>query len=109
MALHNFNYTYAFVSRTVTLTETGVPVVDSVVVDITAIDQADNTKTITTREERALNHHSLLKGALPDSFVACRDVTEQQQINWFKAGTATADLDGFYTWQLYGYAEMDGT
>jgi len=42
-------------------------------------------------------------------FCCCRDVTEQQQIDWFKAGTTTADLDGFYTWQLYGYAEMDGT
>ena len=30
-------------------------------------------------------------------------------IEWFKAGVSDTDRDGYYTWQLYGYAEMDGT
>ena len=30
-------------------------------------------------------------------------------IDWFKDGMVTLDFDGYYTTQLYGTAEMDGT
>jgi len=46
---------------------------------------------------------------LPESFIPVSELTNDQMIDWFKAGVSTTDLDGFYTWQLYGYAEMDGT
>ena len=57
MAIHNFNYTYEFVSCETTF-KSGTdrtPIVAQVVVDVTAVDQADDTKTITIRETRALN------------------------------------------------------
>lgn len=112
MAIHNFNYTYDFVScETVFKSGTDkTPIVSQVTVDITAVDQADSTKTITTRETRTLNYHYLQSvSTLPDSFIALGSLTNSQMVDWFKAGIATEDLDGFYTWQLYGYAEMDGT
>lgn len=112
MAIHNFNYTYEFVSCETTFksgTDT-TPIIAQVTVSITAVDQADDTQTITTQETRALNYHYLQSAIeLPESFIQLGNVTTNQMIEWFKAGTATADLDGFYTWQLYGYAEMDGT
>jgi len=112
MAIHNFNYTYEFVScETVFKNGTdNTPIVSQVTIDITAVDQADDTQTITTRETRALDYHYLQSAIeLPESFIQLGSVTTNQMIEWFKAGTTTEDLDGFYTWQLYGYAEMDGT
>jgi hypothetical protein len=111
MAIHNFNYTYEFVSCETTFKSgtDNTPIVAQVTVNITAVDQADDTKTITTQETRALNYSLLQSQALPDSFIPVSELTNDQMINWFKAGVATEDLDGFYTWQLYGYAEMDGT
>lgn len=112
MAIHNFNYTYEFVSCE-TVFKNGIdntPIVSQVTIDITAVDQADNTQTITTRETRALSYGYLQAASeLPKSFIPVSKLTNDQMINWFKAGVSTTDLDGFYTWQLYGYAEMDGT
>ena len=111
MALHNFDYTYEFVNCETTF-KSGTdrtPIVAQVTVNITAVDQADNSKTITTQETRALSYGLLQSQALPDSFIEITNVTNDQMIDWFKAGTSTTDLDGFDTWKLYGYAEMDGT
>ncbi len=111
MAIHNFDYTYEFVNCETTFksgTDT-TAIVAQVTVNITAVDQADDTKTITTQETRALNYGLLQSQALPDSFIPVSELTNDQMINWFKAGVSTTDLNGFYTWQLYGYAEMDGT
>ena len=112
MAIHNFNYTYEFVSCETTF-KSGTdrtPIVSQVVVDVTAVDQADDTKTITIRETRALNYGYLQSAeTLPESFIQISSVTNDQMIEWFKAGVSDTDRDGYYTWQLYGYAEMDGT
>ena len=112
MAIHNFNYTYEFVSCETTFksgTDT-TPIIAQVTVSITAVDQADDTKTITTQETRALSYGYLQAASeLPESFIPVSELTNDQMIDWFKAGVSTTDLNGFYTWQLYGYAEMDGT
>ena len=63
----------------------------------------------TTEETRALNYFYLQDADLPGSFIPIASVTNQNMIDWYKAGISTTDLDGFYTWKLYGYAEMDGT
>ena len=45
------------------------PIVAQVTVDVTAVDQADDTKTITIRETRALKYGYLQSAAtLPQSF-----------------------------------------
>lgn len=112
MAIHNFDYTYEFVSCETTFksgTDT-TPIIAQVTVSITAVDQADDTKTITTQETRALSYGYLQAASeLPESFIPVSELTNDQMIDWFKADVSTTDLDGFYTWQLYGYAEMDGT
>jgi len=112
MAIHNFDYTYEFVKCETTF-KSGTdrtPIVAQVTVNITAVDKADDTKTITTEETRALSYGYLQSASeLPDSFIQLSSVTSDKMIEWFKEGTPTEDLDGFYTWKLYGYAEMDGT
>ena len=112
MAIHNFDYTYEYVKCETTF-KSGTDrtsIVAQVTVNITAVDKADNSKTITTEETRALSYGYLqATGSLPESFIEIANVTNDQMINWFKEGISTTDLDGFYTWQLYGYAEMDGT
>lgn len=112
MAIHNFDYTYEFVKCETTFKSGSdrTAIVAQVTVNVTAVDKADDTKTITTEETRALNYGYLQTAAsLPESFVEIANVTNDQMIDWFKEGTSTTDLDGFYTWKLYGYAEMDGT
>ena len=112
MAIHNFDYTYEFVSCETTFRSgtDKTQIIAQVTVDITAVDKADDTKTITTRETRALSYGYLQSAAtLPESFIEVANVTNNKMIDWFKDGTSTTDLDGFYTWKLYGYAEMDGT
>ena len=112
MAIHNFNYTYEFVSCETTFKSGAdrTPIVAQVVVDVTAVDQADDTKTITIRETRALSYGYLQSATeLPESFIQLSSVTSDKMIEWFKADVSDADRDGYYTWQLYGYAEMDGT
>ena len=85
------------------------PLVCSVTISVTAVDQADNTKTITTNETKALDYFYLQDADLPGSFIPLASVTNQNMIDWFKDGMVTSDFDGYYTWQLYGHAEMDGT
>ena len=112
MAIHNFNYTYEFVSCETTFRSgtDRTPIVAQVTVDVTAVDQADDPKTITIRETRALKYGYLKSSAtLPESFIQLGSVTSDKMIEWFKADVSDADRDGYYTWLLYGYAEMDGT
>ena len=109
--MHNFNYTYEFL-RCETVPRSAAdatPLVSSVTIKVTAVDQADNSKTITTEETRALDYFYLQDADLPGSFIPLANVTDQNMIDWFKDGMVTADFDGYYTTKLYGTAEMDGT
>ena len=111
MAIHNFNYTYEYVSHE-SVPRSGddpTPLVCSVTISVTAVDQADNTKTITTNETKALDYFYLQDADLPGSFIPIANVTDQNMIDWFKDGMVTLDFDGYYTTQLYGTAEMEGT
>lgn len=109
MARHSFDYTYEVVGKRTAKTEDGVLVVSAVMVNVTAVDKADSSQSMTLQEQRELDHHAILTGDLPDNFIACRDLTDADLIRWFKAGIPDEQRDGFYTWQIYGYAEMDGT
>jgi hypothetical protein len=111
MAVHNFNYTYEFIECEMVPRSLfdATPLVSSVTIKVTAVDQADNTKTISTNETKSLNYFYLQDADLPGSFIPIENVTDQNMIDWYKEGIATEDLDGFYTWKLYGYTEMDDT
>ena len=111
MAVHNFNYTYEFIECEMVPRSLfdATPLVSSVTIKVTAVDQADNTKTISTNETKSLNYFYLQDADLPGSFIPIANVTNQNMIDWYKEGIATEDLDGFYTWKLYGYTEMDDT
>lgn len=111
MALHNFDYTYEFAGCETTYRNATdkTPIVAQVSVNITAVDKADNSKTMTLLSTRAINHCHLQSHDLPEDFIPIADVTPDDYIRWHNDGVQTADLDGYFTWQLYGYAEMDGT
>ena len=93
MAVHNFNKTFTYVSaKYVNKSESDdTQIISSVTIRIDAVDQADDTKTITLEEERALNYHKWKSAdSLNSSFIE-------------------VSMDGFLTWQLYGWAEVDPT
>tara|TARA_A200000159_G_scaffold37653_1_gene33872 strand:+ start:1274 stop:1609 length:336 start_codon:yes stop_codon:yes gene_type:complete len=111
MALHNFDYTYEFLGCETTYKSASdkTPIVAQVTINITAVDKADDSKTMTLQSTRAIDHCHLQSQDLPEDFIQVADITEDDFIGWHNAGVATADLDGYFTWQIYGYAEMDGT
>ena len=78
-------------------------------VRVTAVDQADNTKTISSNETKSLNYFYLQDADLPGSFIPIANVTNQNMIDWFTEGVVDAEIDAFLTWQLYGWAEVDPT
>ena len=112
MAVHNFNKTYTYVSaKYVDKSESdNTQIISSVKIRIDAVDQADSSKTITLEEERALNYHKWKSAdSLNSSFIAVSSITNQNMIDWFNDGVSNEDMDGFLTWQLYGWAEVDPT
>ena len=111
MAIHNFNYTYEYVSHE-SVPRSGTdptPLVCSVTISVTAVDQADNTKTITTNETKALDYFYLQDADLPGSFIPIANVTDQNMIDWYKDGITSDDMDVYFTHKLYGHAELAET
>ena len=112
MAVHNFNKTFTYVSaKYVNKSESDdTQIISSVTIRIDAVDQAYDTKTITLEEERALNYHKWKSAdSLNSSFIEVSNITNQNMIDWFNDGVSNEDMDGFLTWQLYGWAEVDPT
>lgn len=109
MAMHNFNYTYELVEcETVPRSAVdSTPLVSSVTIKVTAVDQADNTKTISTHEMKSLDYFYLRDADLPGSFIPIANVTDQNMIDWYKDGITSDDMDVFYTWKLYGVEELN--
>ncbi len=112
MAVHNFDYTYAYVSCKATPKSVSdrTLIVREITVEITATDQADATQSITLEQSKVVNHNHLKSAeTLPESFIQINNITNQQMIDWFTEGVTTEDLDGYFTWQLYGWEEVDPT
>jgi hypothetical protein len=110
MAVHNFNYSYEYVScKTIPLSmNDDTQIVKHVTVRVTAVDQADATQTLSTDMQVPLdNVYSYKSNGLPDDFILYDDLTEQNLIDWYKATTETSDLDIYFTWQIYGREEVD--
>lgn len=112
MAIHNFNYTYALDSvNTIPLSMTdNTLIVKNVCVEVTAVDQADNTQTMTEKMYASLSGvYSYKTDGLPEDFILVEDLTNDKAIEWYQATTTTQDLDAYFTWQLYGWEEVDPT
>ena len=109
MAMHNFDYTYEFVScETVPRSEVdSTPIVRSVVINVTAVDKADNTKTISLNEMKSLDYFYLQDADLPGSFIPIANVTNQNMIDWYKDGITSDDMDVYFTYKLYGVEELN--
>lgn len=109
MAMHNFDYTYEFVScETVPRSEVdSTPIVRSVVINVTAVDKADNTKTISLNEMKSLDYFYLQDADLPGSFIPIANVTDQNMIDWYKDGITSDDMDVYFTYKLYGVEELN--
>ena len=109
MAMHNFDYTYEFVScETVPRWEVdSTPLVRSVVINVTAVDKADNSKTISLNEMKSLDYFYLQDADLPGSFIPIASVTNQNMIDWYKDGITSDDMDVYFTYKLYGVEDLD--
>tara|TARA_B100000963_G_C22561398_1_gene641540 strand:+ start:195 stop:521 length:327 start_codon:yes stop_codon:yes gene_type:complete len=107
--MHNFDYTYEFVScETVPRSEVdSTPLVRSVVINVTAVDKADNSKTISLNEMKSLDYFYLQDADLPGSFIPIASVTNQNMIDWYKDGITSDDMDVYFTYKLYGVEDLD--
>jgi|TARA_R110001632_G_C11185161_1_gene401319 hypothetical protein len=109
MAVHNFNYTYAYVSvKTMAKSiDDDTQIVREVCIAVTAVDQADNTKTLTENmHSPLLGVFTLKDNTLPDNFILVDNLTDNQVIDWYKTTITDDELDIYFTWQIYGAAEV---
>ncbi len=109
MAVHNFNYTYEYVGvRTMQLSSTDdTAIVKSINVRVTAVDQADNSQSLSEEQYVSLDGvFSYKHDGLPSGFILVKNLTEEKVLEWFKSKVDTADLDVYFTWQIYGAEEV---
>tara|TARA_R100000479_G_C6275274_1_gene160973 strand:+ start:91 stop:426 length:336 start_codon:yes stop_codon:yes gene_type:complete len=110
MATHTFNYTYSLDSiSTMPLSMTDdTQIVKNVCVSVTAVDAADNTKTLTEKMYASLDGiYSYEVSGLPSDFIQVDDLTDAKAIEWWQATTTVDNLNIYFTWQIYGVAEND--
>ena len=110
MAAHSFNYTYEYVSvRTMPLSrEDNTQIVRSVCVNVTAVDQADATQTLTQKMHSPLDGvYSYRDEGLPEGFILLEDVTNDKVIEWYLATVDQTELDIWFTREIYGEDELN--
>lgn len=110
MAIHNFNYTYQYIScKTMPVSiEDETQIVRHITINVTAIDQADTSQTLSQDMSVSLDGvYAYKSDGLPNDFIAFNDLTDEKIINWYKSTTQTNDLDIYFTWQIYGVDEVD--
>jgi len=110
MAIHNFNYTYTLDTvNTIPLSmSNNTLIVKNVCVEVIAVDKADKTQTITEKMYASLSGvYSYKIDGLPENFILISDLTDNKAIEWYQATTTIEDLDAYFTWQLYGWEEVD--
>mgnify|MGYP000874488737 CR=1 FL=1 len=113
MAVHNFNYTFTYKSCKTTPKSfsDNTQIVREITCTIAAVDQADSSQTLTVDITNAIPYHALQDAdSLPDSFIPVASITEAQMVTWLRQAMGTTDaseMDGYFTWQLYGPEEVD--
>tara|TARA_B110000902_G_C14051014_1_gene491706 strand:+ start:231 stop:575 length:345 start_codon:yes stop_codon:yes gene_type:complete len=109
MAVHNFNYTYAYVGvHTTPLSQDDdTAIVTEITVAVTAVDQADSSKTLTESFSQVFSPFTIKDNGTPDGFIDIDSLTETQVINWYKAIEDEDKLDIVFTWKIYGPEEVD--
>lgn len=110
MAVHNFNYTYEYVGvKTMPVSfSDDTQIVKNITVRVTAVDQADNSQSLTEEQYASLDDvYSYKHDGLPSGFIPVENLTEEKVIEWFKAKVDTEDLDIYFTWQIYGHEEVN--
>ena len=111
MAVHTWNKTYTFKQGFQKPRSNDDPtmLITKVVITIDAVDADDPTQTISIDETRSIDYLKHQSQDLPESFIPVEEITNQQMIDWFLAGTTDEQIDGFLTWQHYGWEEVDPT
>lgn len=111
MAVHTWNKTYTFKQGFQKPRSKDDPtmLITKVIITIDAVDAADPTQTISIDETRSIDYLKHQSQDLPESFIPVDEITNQQMIDWFLAGTTDEQIDGFLTWQHYGWEEVDPT
>ena len=109
MAIHNFNYSYAYVGvHTTPLSETDdTAIVTEVTVAVTAVDQEDSSKTLTESFSKVFNPYPIKDNGTPEDFIQVADLTNTQVIDWYKAIEPEDRLNAIFTWKIFGPEEVD--
>jgi len=111
MALHTWNKTYTFKQGYQKPRSVDDPtmLITKVTITIDAVDAADATQTISIDETRSIDYLKHQSQDLPESFIPVDEITDQQMIDWVLEGTTDEQIDGYLTWQHYGWEEVDPT
>ena len=109
MAIHNFNYSYAYVGvHTTPLSEhDDTAIVTEITVAVTATDKADSSKTLTENFSKVFSPFSIKDNGIPSDFILIKNLTNAQVIQWYKDIENETRLDAIFTWKIYGPAEVD--
>jgi len=109
MAIHNFNYSYAYVGvHTTPLSEKDdTAIVTEITVAVTATDKADNSKTLTKNFSKVFSPFSIKDNGIPSDFILIKDLTNAKVIQWYKDIEDETRLDAIFTWKIYGPEEVD--
>ena len=108
MAIHNFDYSYAYVGvHTTPLSkDDDTAIVTEITVAVTATDQADNTVTHTENFSKVFSPFAIKDNGIPSDFILIEDLTESQVIDWYKAIQDETSLNDIFTWKIFGPEEV---
>ena len=103
--LHRWNKTYTYVTagqRPRSATD-DTPLITKIQVQVDAVDLEDSNEVFGVILDRSIDYYYLTNGDLPESFIPVAEITNQQMIDWFMAGTSDEDIDAWLTYQHYGW------
>mgnify|MGYP001255760876 CR=1 FL=1 len=113
MAAHSFTKSYKFISMKGQPYNNGQDyIVDEVIVEITGVDKADNTKTKTITEILYFSPFERAKNITSENWTTYKSVTPSQVETWAKDlieknADYLATLEAKLTVELYGVDELD--
>ena len=102
MAVHNFNYTFEFVSLKAVLMD-DTKIVNQATCKISAVDQTDSSKTGSSLETVYFCPYDRAKSLPDSSFIDLDSLTEAQVVEWVqKVYEDKSSLDALFTFLVHG-------
>ena len=102
MAVHNFNYTFEFVSLKAVLMD-DTKIVNQATCKISAVDQTGSSKTGSSLETVYFCPYDRAKSLPDSSFIDLDSLTEAKVVEWVqKVYEDKSSLDALFTFLVYG-------